>query len=187
MLLPSLTLHSGLTNRQHKHKSNQIKSNQIKIRFLALNFEHYVGKIAVTTKNKNGVRHFLRFQNSMLKICVQQSGHRHRHTQTLTHTYTDRETHTLSTNQNKLNSIKFSSIKFRSSQVNSIQAHYSRVGALYCTAMYCTVHTVPIQKVSMVEDTEDCSLFAIRLSPHTKIKGADGSGEKLRFRTSITE
>ena len=113
------------------------------MRFLALNFEHYVGKIAVTTKNKNGVRHFLHFQNSMLKMCVQQSGHRHRLTQTLTHTYTDRQTHTLSKNQNKLNSIKFSSIKFRSSQVNSIQAHYSRVGALHCTALQCTALYTP--------------------------------------------
>jgi hypothetical protein len=37
--------------------------------------------------------------------------------------------------------------------------------------------TVPIQKVSMVDETEDCSLFAIKLSPHAKTKGADGSGE----------
>jgi hypothetical protein len=131
---------------QWPHKPStlvQIKSDQIKMRFLALNFEHYVGKIAVTTKNKNGVRHFLHFQNSMLKMCFQQSGHRHRHTQTLTHTYKDRQTHTLSTNQNKLNSIKFSSIKFRSSQVNSIQAHYSRVGALHCTALHCTHRSHP--------------------------------------------
>jgi hypothetical protein len=34
---------------------------------------------------------------------------------------------------------------------------------------------VPIQNVSMVEETEDCSLFAIRLSPHAKTKGVDGS------------
>jgi hypothetical protein len=37
--------------------------------------------------------------------------------------------------------------------------------------------TVPIQNVSMVDETEDCSLFAIKLSPHAKTKGADGSGE----------
>jgi hypothetical protein len=39
----------------------------------------------------------------------------------------------------------------------------------------------------MVDETEDCSLFAIRLSPHAKIKGADGSGERWGFNDNKIE
>ena len=35
--------------------------------------------------------------------------------------------------------------------------------------------TVPIQNVSMVEETEDCSLLAIKLSPQESRKGLEGS------------
>ena len=43
--------------------------------------------------------------------------------------------------------------------------------------------TVPIQNVSIVEETEACSLLAIKLSPQVNSKGINGSmsGREIRM------